>query len=59
MRSTLSNTLLHKVLILVPLTETGLELFVATITIFLSDSHDALEETLIHMNILRLKNYPG
>ena len=42
LRSTLSNTLLQKVLTLVPLTATGPEVFVATMTTFLSDSYDAL-----------------
>ena len=55
----LSNTLLQKILTLVPLKATGREVFVATITTFLSDSYDALEETLTHMKILKLKFYPG
>ena len=42
-----------------PLTATGPEVFVATITKFLSDSYDALEETLTHMKSLKLKIYPG
>ena len=42
LRSTSSNTLLQKVLTLVPLTATGPEVFVATMTTFLSDSYDAL-----------------
>ena len=42
LRSALSNTLLQKVLTLVPLTETGPEVFAATITTFLSDSYDTL-----------------
>ena len=54
--STLSNTLLHKVLILVPLTATVPEVFFATMTTFLSDSHDALEETLTHMKSLKLNS---
>ena len=58
-RSTLSNTLLQKVLTLVPLTSTSPEVFVATMTTFLSDSDDALEQTLIHMNSIKLKRYPG
>ena len=56
--STLSNTLIQKVLTLVPLTATGPEVFVATMTIFLSYSYDNLEETLTHMKSLKLKNYP-
>ena len=42
LRSTLSNTLLQKVITLVPLTETILEVFVTTITTFLSNSYDSL-----------------
>ena len=57
--STLSNTLFQKVLKLVPLTTTGPEVFVATMTIFLSDSYDALEETHNQMEILKLIIYPG
>ena len=59
LRITLSNTLLQKVLTLVPLTATGPEVFVATMTTLLSDSYDALEETLTHMKSLKLKIYPG
>ena len=36
----------------------GPEVFVATMTTFLSDSYDALEETLTHIKILKLKIYP-
>ena len=43
LRITLSNTLLQRVLTLVPLTATGPEVFVATMTKFISDSYDALE----------------
>ena len=59
LKSILSNTLLQKALTLVPLTATGPEVFVATMTIFLSDYHDALEETLNHMKSLKQKSYPG
>ena len=41
-----------------PLTATGPEVFVATMTTFLSGSYGDLEETLNHMNILKLKSYP-
>ena len=44
---------------MVPLTETGPEVFVATMTKFISASYDALEETLNHMKSLKLKRYPG
>ena len=59
LRSTLSNNLLQKVPTLVQLTATGPEVFVATMNIFLSDSYDALEETLTHIKSLKLKIYPG
>ena len=59
LRSTLSKNLLQKVLTLVSLTATGTEVFVATMTKFLYDSYDACEETLNHMNSLKLKSYPG
>ena len=44
---------------MVPLEATGPEVFVATMTIFISDSYDALEETLTHIKSLKLKIYPG
>ena len=59
LRSTLSNTLLRKILTLVPLTATGSEVFFATVTTFLSASYDALEENLNHMKSLKLRSYPG
>ena len=59
LRSTLSNNLLQKLLILVPLTATGPEVFVSTMTAFFSDYYDSLEETLTHMKSLKLKRYPG
>ena len=59
LRSTLSNYLLQKVLTLVPLIAMGPEVFVSTMTTFLYDSYDALEETLNHMKSFKLKSYPG
>ena len=47
--STLSNTLLQKVLTFVLLTATGPEVFFVTMTKFLYDLYDALEYTLTHM----------
>ena len=44
---------------MVPLTETGPEVFVATMTTFLSDSYSALDYTHTHMNSIKLKIYPG
>ena len=55
----MSNTLLQKALTLLPLTETGLQVFVATMTTFFSNFYDALEETFPHMNSIKLKSYPG
>ena len=40
------------------LTATEPEVFVSTMTTFLSDSYDSLEETLTHMKILKLNIYP-
>ena len=59
LRSTLSNTLLQKLLTLVQLIATGPEDFVSTMTKFLSDSYDALEKTLNHMKSLKLGSYTG
>ena len=44
---------------MVPLTATGPEVYVAIMTTFLSDSYDALEETVNHMKSLKIKSYPG
>ena len=59
LRSTFANTLLQKILILVPLTATGPEVFVSTMTTFFSNSYDDLEETINHIKSLKLKSYPG
>ena len=55
----MSNTILQKLLTLVPLTATGPEVFVATMATFIFDSYDSLEDTLNHMKSLKLKSYPG
>ena len=55
----MSNFLLQMVLTLVPLTATGSGVFDAIMTKFLSDSHDALEDTITRMKSLKLKSYPG
>ena len=44
---------------MVPLTATGPEVYVAIMTTFISNSYDALEETLNHMKSLKLKSCPG
>ena len=59
LRSTLSNSLLQKVLTLVPLAATGPAVFVAIMTTFLTDYYDALEDILTHMKSIKLKSYPG
>ena len=58
-RSTLLSDFLQKVQKLVPLTETGPEVYVATMTTVLSDYYDYLVETLNHMNSLKIKDNPG
>ena len=59
MRNNFSNTLLQKVLALVPLTATRPEVFVTKMNAFLSNSYNDLEETLTHTKSLKLKIYPG
>ena len=54
-----TNALLHKVLKLLPLEATVTEVYVATMNIFLSESYDALEETLTHLNSIKLKIFQG
>ena len=58
LRSNLSNSLLQKVMTLVPITATGPEVFFATMTTFLSDYYHALEDTLNLVKSLKLKSYP-
>ena len=41
------------------LTETGPEVYVATMTTVLSDSYDSLVDTLNHMKCLKLKDHKG
>ena len=57
--STLPNYLLQKVLTLVPLTLTGPDVYVATMTNIISDSYYSLVDTLNRMKNLKLKNHPG
>ena len=57
LRSTFYNATLQKVLALVLLTATGSEVYVATMTIFISDLYDYLEETITHLKSLKLKSY--
>ena len=59
LKNNLSNNLLQKVLSLVPLTVTGTEVSVNTISTFLFNPYDALEETITHMKSLKIKIYPG
>ena len=55
----MSNNLLHKVLKLVPLTATGTDVFVATMTTFLCDYYDDLEETITYMKSIKINSYLG
>ena len=59
LRSNFSNTLIQKVMKLVPLTATGPEVYFATMTTVLSNYYDSLMETLNHMNNLKLKDNLG
>ena len=59
LRSTLSNDLLQKVLTLVPLTATGPEVYVATMTTIISDSYYSFMDTLNQMKNPKLKDHPG
>ena len=55
----MSNIILQKLLALLSLTETGPEVYVATMTTVLSNSYYYLVDTLNHMNSIKLKNNPG
>ena len=55
----MSNDLLQRVLTVVPLTATGPEFYVATMTTIISDSYYSLVDTLNHTKNLNLKDHPG
>ena len=57
--STLSNYFLQKLLTVVMLTATVLDLYVSTMTIFMSYNYNDLEETLTHMKNLKLNISQG
>ena len=59
LRSTLSNDIHQKVLTLVPLTETGPEVYIATMTTIISNSYYYLADNLNHTKNLKLKYHPG
>ena len=59
LRNTLHNELLAKVLRYVPITASGPEIFMATVTVCLSDSYDALEQTKTELKAIKLKDFPG
>ena len=44
---------------MLPLTASGPEVFFVTMTAFLSNYYDTLEDTLTHTKSLKLKSYPG
>ena len=54
-----SNDLLQKVLTFVPLTPTGPEVYVATMTTIISNFYYSLADTLNHTKNLKLKDNPG
>ena len=58
LRSSLENTLLQKVLALVPLTATRLEVYVANMNTIISDSYYCLVDTLNHVKRLKFKDHP-
>ena len=55
----MSSDLLQKVLTLVPLTATGPEVYVATMTTIISDSYYSLVDTLNHTKNIKLKYHQG
>ena len=59
MMSTLSNTILQKVLTLVPLIATGPEVYASTMNTILSNCYYSLMDTLNHMKSIKLKDHPG
>ena len=52
------SAVLQKILKLVPLTATGPEVYVSTMTTIISDSYYSLVGTLNHMKNLKLKDRP-
>ena len=54
LRINFQNALLHRVLALVPLTDIEPEVYVYTMTKFISVSYDDLGETLNHLNSLNI-----
>ena len=59
MRSTFSNDILQKILTLVPLTATGPEFYVATMTTIIPNSYYSLVDTLNHTKNIKIKDHPG
>ena len=59
LRNTLHHELLAKFLRYVPITASGPEIFMATVTVCFSDSYDALEQTKIELKTIKLKDFPG
>ena len=55
----MSNDLLQKLLTLVPLTATGPEVYVATMTTILTDYYYSLVDTINQMKSLKLKDNQG
>ena len=57
--STFSDDLLQRVMTLVPLTATGPEVYVTTMTTIISDSYCSLVDTLNQIKNLKLKDHLG
>ena len=55
----MSNDLIQRILTLVPLTATGPEVYVATMTTIIYGSYYSLVDTLNHTKNLKLKYHPG
>ena len=58
LRLKFSNHLIQRVPTLVPMTTTRPEVYIETMTIFLSYSCISLEETINHLKSIKLKSYP-
>ena len=58
LRNTLHHELLAKVLRYVPITASGPEIFMTTATVCFSESYDALEQTKIELETIKLKDFP-
>ena len=58
-RITLSNYLIQRIITLVPLTVTELEVYLVTMNNFIYDFYESLEEAMDHLNSIKLNGYYG